>query len=625
MANTNGSKNLGEARARYKQAEADLKAAGNDKTKKQLALDARKAAGAEIDMFKILNNPNYLPDKTTEYNTMLAASQKNLEAARKKFREVDIKAKAMTLIAEKGMGTLDINLAAKQLNNEWARLYPDDKHTFKAEDVKQMEQELNEFVRKNKNTKFLEPYKAYVAEMKAQRKAQGAIIKKERDINIPKHKRNLHLLNVAAEKALNYKEVREEISGNGGRVDGGDANGNTSAREYKDANGNVVTEIKDQNGNVSYSFTDEKGKKQTIKTEEIQKAEVDVDEIKKALEAGDLEKALTLLFKALTTKNNGYQSASSSKEYTDNANGALFKVNKENGKISSILMSERGGETAEYTAEMFERAKKDPKAVESALESKDYKTAGKTLLEVGDINVYGKPLTPAKLEVSGNAIILTDMKGDTFELTEEYLKAQGVKKGKAKGTIEKLQEALKVSPQPKGLEQAVATYFRGNSAPLLPQPERGNWTCAKLNKTLIDKGTALAAGSSKTTSITVEDRAGNKKKLKAEDFAAYYGCDKKEGKKILRAYARAIEDGANLDDILSDVANGGDKERTRSISVNKDKVKSVGKAVGKGAVEVGKGIGKKVWKDAKGVAEDKFNNVINMGRSKIKDFLRGDR
>lgn len=56
---------------------------------------------------------------------------------------------------------------------------------------------------------------------------------------------------------------------------------------------------------------------------------------------------------------------------------------------------------------------------------------------------------------------------------------------------------------------------------------------------------------SKVTSITIDG-----KKIKASDIQESYGCSKKEAKQILKAYGRAIEDGANLDGVLRDVAVG---------------------------------------------------------------------
>ncbi len=140
----------------------------------------------------------------------------------------------------------------------------------------------------------------------------------------------------------------------------------------------------------------------------------------------------------------------------------------------------------------------------------------------------------------GESIVVTDNQGKEHTITKELLKATSVN---AKGTMEKLQDAIRANPNAKGVIEAVASY--------VPELKKDGKGTAKVNRNLVDSTVKAIGGSSKATSITIDG-----KKIKAKDIQASYGCSKKEAKQILKAYGRAIEDGANLDDVLRDIANG---------------------------------------------------------------------
>ena len=144
----------------------------------------------------------------------------------------------------------------------------------------------------------------------------------------------------------------------------------------------------------------------------------------------------------------------------------------------------------------------------------------------------------------GDEIVVSYGKGQDYTISKEDLKARmGMSSRRAKGTMEKLQDAISANSNTEGVIDAVSTY--------VPELKKDGKGTAKINRNLVDSTVKAIGGSSKATSITIDG-----KKIKAKDIQASYGCSKKEAKQILKAYGRAIEDGANLDDVLRDIANG---------------------------------------------------------------------
>lgn len=144
----------------------------------------------------------------------------------------------------------------------------------------------------------------------------------------------------------------------------------------------------------------------------------------------------------------------------------------------------------------------------------------------------------------GDEILVSYGKGQEHTISKEDLKARmGMSSRRAKGTMEKLQGAIAANSNTEGVIDAVSTY--------VPELKKDGKGTAKVNRNLVDSTVKAIGGSSKATSITIDG-----KKIKAKDIQASYGCSKKEAKQILKAYGRAIEDGANLDDVLRDIANG---------------------------------------------------------------------
>ena len=142
----------------------------------------------------------------------------------------------------------------------------------------------------------------------------------------------------------------------------------------------------------------------------------------------------------------------------------------------------------------------------------------------------------------GNAIICATEDGNRYEITQSTLEQQMSSK-RAKGTMEKLQAVVNMEKQPAGLGKMLGAY--------IPEFRSETKGTAKVNRNLIDSTVKAIGGSSKATSITIDG-----KKIKAKDIQESYGCTKKEAKQILKAYGRAIEDGANLDGVLRDIAQG---------------------------------------------------------------------
>lgn len=590
------SQTIEEARAKYMQAEADLKKAKLEKNAEirkkmeQEALRARKIAGAEINIFKALDNEQYPTEIIKGHQKALEASQRKLAAARKKYSEIDRKRKVIDAIIDSGN-----HIHWSQLNQ--CQEYMDEKHPKDAkltkEELEAVKAECDAWRAKNPG-KTMKDYRDYLLK---QRKEQGNIIRRERDVNIPNAKRNIQMAKdtmavveeIKAQKAAAEAAHREEEamggSGGSGGNDGEDNGNETIQKPYKDQNGNVVaTATYDKNGKmVDCTFRDNNGNEQKLKAKEIQKANINIDDIKDALEKGDLAKALEMLLTALTAKNNNYQAQqTTTKEYRDG--DAVFTVEKSGDKITSITLKEGDGQPTKITEQMFSKAGIDPKVVEADLENKDFQNAGARINQAAIENGIQIITQEPQIALKGNNIILTDQCGRTFELNEAYLQAAGMKKAQAKGTIENLQKAMAVRPTPKGLDQAVAAYFSSNNpAPYMPKPKESSWSVKSLNRNLLKQGMGMAGVTSNANSITVINSNGTTKKIKASDIAEYYHCDKKDGRKILKAYARAIENGADLNEILGNIA-----EKTADNAKTKTKSKSnVGKVLAGTALGIG--------------------------------------
>lgn len=156
------------------------------------------------------------------------------------------------------------------------------------------------------------------------------------------------------------------------------------------------------------------------------------------------------------------------------------------------------------------------------------------------------PVAPAKVTNQGESIVVTTSAGKSYTLNREDLE-QYMSSKRAKGTMDKLQKVAAMENQPAGLEAAVTNYI-----PELRNNEKGT---AKVNRNWVDSTVKAVGGSSKVTSISIDG-----KKIKSKDIQETYGCTKKEAKRILKAYGRAIEDGANMDEVLRDIAQGKKRE-----------------------------------------------------------------
>ncbi len=356
-----------------------------------------------------------------------------------------------------------------------------------------------------------------------------------------------------------------------------------TTKEYKDENGNVVaTATYDKDGKMlSCTFKDKDGNDQTLKADEIKKTNVSIDDIKNALESGDLNKALELLMEALMSKNNNYQPLQqqiTSKTYKDEANNATFRVDKQGDKVSSITFMEEGVMRAPLTltADHFSKAGVDPKNIETALEGKDYRTAALGMFDVAaknniEIQRYLEPTVAIK----DNAIVLTDRVGNTYELTEEYLKSQGVKKGKAEKTMKNLRELIASGKAEQSVARVVASYMaKENPAPQMPATNSG-YVFEKLGK----------RADGKSITIKVRDASGKERELGYKDFAEAYGCTKEQAKKLRDECIRSIKNGGDVNGVLSEVANNS---RDRGSNFwTKGWVKATEYAVGAAAVGVG--------------------------------------
>ena len=588
--------NIAEARKAYQQAQEDLKAAGGDATKRKMALDARKKAGADIDLYKAMQGGTYHADIIERDTKKLAVNSEKVKPLNKEIAAARRKGYIAKAVYE-----MDRYWAsAKDVNEYLAKTYPNQKITVTQEELRDM---INEAKSKKLTSpdNSMKPGKAYYQsfwkEMDAA-KLKKSQIEKENKVCL----RNIEMSKTALKKAEEAKKNQASSGGSGyaggygGGVLGGTEENPTLTKPYKDENGNVVaTATYNKDGKIQeVQFKDEKGNDRKLKADELKNANVNIDDVRNALESGDLKKAMELLLSALLSKQRGNQQAAASKEtlqeYTDKETGVLFSIEKENKEIKAVRMVEDKDTQLVITKEMFEKAGVNPKDVEKALEAKDYAKAAYGLYTAAEKNglKIDRDQEP-QLAVKGESIILTDADGNEFKLTEEYLKSNGMKKSRASGTMKKLQEALAVKPRPKGLEAAVATYFAGEKpAPRLPEGKEGNWSVSKLNKTLLNQGVGMAGVSSSAISITVTNDSGTKKKLKAEDFANYFHCDKKEGKKILKAYARAIEDGADLNGILSEIADGKTSSKTKSKDKTKDSSNKKSGFVSELATESGK-------------------------------------
>ena len=349
-------------------------------------------------------------------------------------------------------------------------------------------------------------------------------------------------------------------------------------KQYKDENGEVQAIATYKNGKLQdCQFKDKDGKFQSLKAEEIQQADINADVIKAALESGDLSKALELLLQALGFKQQQEQlrieqeqqnQPLTQKDYTDEQGQATYTVQKRGDKIECVAIKEEDSpQQLVLSAEYFANAGVDPKVVVDALERKDFRTAHDKMYEVAEKNgIEIKKYLEPKVEVRGDDIVLTDREGQTFTLNKQTLKAMGVET-KASGTMKKLREAI--SANPRAMMPVVASYFAGrNPAPNMPTPPEGNWSASRLEKSSVDMiRSSVFGASTKSVYITVTDGQGHQKELRAQDFANYFGCSKEDGKKILRSYARAIEDGhaSSVNGVLSAVAEAApERESTRT-------------------------------------------------------------
>ncbi len=571
----------------YNNSDIDI-ATAREEFKNAITADARKAAAAKIAAYNAAQGKDY-QEKLIKWNTeKLAEAQKDLAKVRDKYSKLDKQRKIAEALASEPIGMqggFNVSLANK-LNQKFPHL------KFSEADVAKVRTEMQSVDKKSYINNLKRQYNEEI-------KKRNKLVK---DIN--NYKAGIK----SAKATLKKLEANGSngYSAGGGYSDGYSNGGSYSdgytTTPYQDKDGNMVTATYDRNNQMQeVQFKDQEGKDQKLKADEIKKANVNIDDIKAALESGDLRKALELLLAALVSKQNNYQIAGTTKEYKEN--DLVFKVEKSGQDITSISF-QADGMKEPYIAgkEQFEKAGTNPKDIEQALEKKDFKTAAKTIIGVQEANQTDtRARQEPELALKGNTIVLKDSVGQEFELNEAYLVSCGVKKSTAKGTMKKLSEALAIRPTPKGLEQAVGSYFRGEKpSPILPEIQKGQWSFSKTNKTIVNQGLAMAGVTSSDISITVTNDNGVKKKLKAEDFANYYGCDKKQGKKILKAYARAIDDGADMSGILSEIASNS----KQSSKKRRGKVEEI-------AIQAGKGLASEAKNKVYSIEEDLLRRAKN--------------
>lgn len=346
------------------------------------------------------------------------------------------------------------------------------------------------------------------------------------------------------------------------------ANGTPAYSEgdpYKDKDGNMVTPLKDANGNVvGYKFKDKEGKDQVLMNDDIKKTKVSLDDVKKALEDGDIKKALELLLQALLGKQQSdMQKAQTgntadgnvgsgtgttgatptpeitSKDYIEERTGVKFTVTKQGDNIQSISQTAQGNIEA-FTAEHFAKASIEPKDVEAHLQKGEFTKADELLAKVAAAN--GK--LAARVDVNGNDIVLMDCYGKAFTLNKKKLEEFGLKKGKAETAMENLRALAKSGQTNQSAAYIVASYFaKEKPAPTMPATQ-ATYGSPKLNRN----------PGGKIISISVKDASGNEKELGYKDFADALKCSKEEAKKIRKECIRVIKNNGNVNEVLSFVA-----------------------------------------------------------------------
>ncbi len=370
-----------------------------------------------------------------------------------------------------------------------------------------------------------------------------------------------------------------------------------------DENGNKLIRITDANGNKSFVVKDKDGNRKSIKDEEIKKTSVKPEDIQEAIQKGDWKTLLALFLKAIGERDKqaaaqnlfdeGQSKAQAQqtgpKEYRTE-DGDVFTVTKDGDNIISISMQEKGKTPFSLTAAELEKYGVKPTDVEKMLDNKQFNQAGGTLLDVG--YKTGKIIHSPEIEVKGNDIILKDHHTFTGErkeplvLNEQYLIDKcGMKKGKAEKAMENLRELAKSGNMKQSATMIVAQYFSTEKpAPKLPDVQ-ATYGSPKLNKN----------PGGKVISITVKDASGKEKELGYKDFAQAYRCTPEEAKKLRKECVRAIQNGKDVNGVLSFVAeNSEGKSKFWTKSATKIGAYVVGAAaVGVGAYAAFGGFKKK--------------------------------
>ena len=333
-----------------------------------------------------------------------------------------------------------------------------------------------------------------------------------------------------------------------------------------DENGNKLIRITDANGNQSFVVEDKEKNRKSIKDDEVKNTSVKPEDIQEAIQKGDWKTLLALFLKAIGERDKqaavqnlfdeGQSKAQAQqtgpKEYRTE-DGDVFTVTKDGDNIISISMQEKGKTPFSLTAAELEKYGVKPTDVENMLEGKQFNQAGGTLLDVG--YKTGKIIHSPEIEVKGNDIILKDHHTFTGErkeplvLNEQYLIDKcGMKKGKAEKAMENLRELAKSGNMKQSATMIVAQYFSKESpAPKLPDVQ-ATYGSPKLNRN----------PSGKIISITVKDASGKEKELGYKDFAKAFNCTPEEAKKLRKECVRAIQNGKDVNGVLSTVAHKSD-------------------------------------------------------------------
>ena len=422
--------------------------------------------------------------------------------------------------------------------------------------------------------------------------------------------------------------------GSGGSTRGGSSFGGAGgatgqAKEevlQTDENGNKLIRVTDANGNQSFVVEDKDKNRKSIKDDEIKKTSVKPEDIQEAIQKGDWKTLLALFLKAIGERdqqaqlaNNGQGNApvqqTGPKEYRTN-DGDVFTVTKDGENIISISMQENGKTPFSLTADELKKYGVEPKDVEKMLENKQFNQAGGTLLDVG--YKTGKIIHSPEIEVKGNDIILKDHHTFTGErkeplvLNEQYLVEKcGMKKGKAEKAMENLRELAKSGNMKQSATLIVAQYFSKESpTPKLPDVQT-TYGSPKLNRN----------PGGKIISITVKDATGKEKELGYKDFAKAFNCSPEEAKKLRKECARAIQNGKDVNGVLSFVAeNSEGKSKFWTKTATKVGTYVVGAAaVGVGVYAVAGGFKKK-----DNEAEQNDASTTNLFKTKVQEVTSTD-